>query len=88
MTEKEKRWKYCMEWFNANPNVKSYFIKAFTRVGRDNPFYEMEQACKIGQLYARTGSLIAQVLSGIERYYLEKMRRKMREYCVIKEKLL
>ena len=33
-----------MEWLNANPNVKSYFIKAFTRVGRDNPFYEMEQA--------------------------------------------
>lgn len=85
MTSKERRWKHCMEWFNANPNVKSYFIKAFTRVGRDNPFYEMEQGCKRGQLYARTGDLINQELSGIERYYLEKVRLKMRDYCRSKE---
>lgn len=81
MTTQERRWKHCTEWFNANPNVKSYFIKAFTRVGRDNPFYEMEQACKRGQLYARMATLINQELSGIERYYLEKMRLKMRDYC-------
>ena len=85
MTEKERRWKHCMEWFNTNPNVKSYFIKAFTRVGRDNPFYEMEQACKRGQLYAQTEDLIDQELSGIERYYLEHMRRYMRSYCLSKE---
>lgn len=85
MTDKERRWKHCMEWFNAHPNVKSYFLKAFTRVGRDNPFYEMEQACKRGQLYARTGDLINQELSSIERYYLEKMRVKMRSYCLCKE---
>lgn len=85
MTDKERRWKHCMEWFNANPNVKSYFIKAFTRVGRDNPFYEMEQACKRGQLYARTGNLINQELYGVERYYLEAMRVTMRKYCLSKE---
>ena len=85
MTDKERRWKHCMEWFNANPNVKSYFLKAFTRVGRDNPFYEMEEACKRGQLYSRTGDLIDQELSSIERYYLERMRRDMRSYCLSKE---
>jgi hypothetical protein len=85
MTGKERRWKHCMEWFNANPNVKSYFIKAFTRVGRDNPFYEMEQACKAGLLFNTTRRLIDQELSGIERYYLEKVRVKMIDYCRSRE---
>lgn len=85
MVDRERRWKHCMEWFNANPNVKSYFIKAFTRVGRDNPFYEMEQACKWGQLYNTTEKLIHQELSGIERYFLSKMRGEMITYCRVKE---
>jgi hypothetical protein len=85
MTSKERRWKYCMDWFNANPNVKSYFIKAFTRVGRDNPFYEMERACKAGQLFNTTRRLIDQELSGIERYYLVKVRVKMIDYCRSRE---
>lgn len=81
MTDKERRWKNCTDWFNANPNVKNYFIKAFTRVGCDNPFYEMEQGCKFNQLYNTTRRIIRQELSGIECYFLSQMGEKMITYC-------